>query len=38
LVKGLTGKFSEVYAIGDCNEPLQIADAIAAGIRTARDK
>jgi 2,4-dienoyl-CoA reductase (NADPH2) len=38
LAQGLKGKVSEVYAIGDCNEPLQIADAIAAGIRTARDK
>jgi 2,4-dienoyl-CoA reductase (NADPH2) len=38
LAKNLTGKVSEVYAIGDCKEPLQIADAIAAGIRTARDR
>ena len=38
LTKELTGKISEVYAIGDCNEPLQIADAIGAGIRNARDK
>jgi len=38
LAKELIGKISEVYAIGDCNEPLQIADAIGAGIRNARDK
>jgi len=38
LTEKLMGNVFEVYAIGDCNEPLQIADAISAGIRTARDK
>lgn len=37
LAEDLRGRVSEVYAIGDCNEPLQIADAIRAGVRTARD-
>jgi 2,4-dienoyl-CoA reductase (NADPH2) len=31
LQKQLDGKFAEVYAIGDANEPHLIADAIAAG-------
>jgi hypothetical protein len=31
LQKELAGKFTEVYEIGDCNEPHLIADAIAAG-------
>jgi 2,4-dienoyl-CoA reductase (NADPH2) len=38
LAERLRGEIPEAYAIGDCNEPLQIADAIAAGVRTARDK
>jgi 2,4-dienoyl-CoA reductase (NADPH2) len=38
LARGLADRVSEVYAIGDCNEPLQIADAISSGIRTAFDK
>jgi 2,4-dienoyl-CoA reductase (NADPH2) len=37
LLKSLEGKVREVYAIGDCREPLLIADAIGAGTRTARE-
>ena len=33
LQKKLEGKLTEVYAIGDCNEPHLIADAIASGSR-----
>jgi 2,4-dienoyl-CoA reductase (NADPH2) len=33
LQKKLEGKSGEIYAIGDCNEPHLIADAIAAGSR-----
>lgn len=33
LQKKLEGKFAEIYAIGDANEPHLIADAIAAGSR-----
>jgi 2,4-dienoyl-CoA reductase (NADPH2) len=36
LAQEITGKAPEVYTIGDCNEPHNIAEAIAAGIRTAR--
>jgi 2,4-dienoyl-CoA reductase (NADPH2) len=36
LLKSLEGKAPEIYAIGDCHEPLLIVDAIAAGSRTAR--
>jgi 2,4-dienoyl-CoA reductase (NADPH2) len=36
LVRSLEGKVEEVYSIGDCNEPLLIADAVAAGSRVAR--
>ncbi len=36
LLKNLEGKVPEVYAVGDCKEPLLIVDAIAAGSRTAR--
>ncbi len=36
LLKNLEGRIPEVYAIGDCKEPLLIADAIGAGLRTAR--
>jgi 2,4-dienoyl-CoA reductase (NADPH2) len=36
LLKNLEGKVPEVYAIGDCKAPLLIADAIGAGLRTAR--
>ena len=37
LLIGLKAKVREVYAIGDCNEPLLIADAIGTGLRTARE-
>ncbi len=37
LLKDLQGKVPEVYAIGDCNNPNLIADAIADGSRVARD-
>jgi 2,4-dienoyl-CoA reductase (NADPH2) len=37
LLSGLKAKVSEVYAIGDCRDPLLIADAIGAGLRTARE-
>jgi 2,4-dienoyl-CoA reductase (NADPH2) len=37
LLISLEGKVSEVYAIGDCQEPLFIADAISTAIRTARE-
>ncbi len=36
LLKSLEGKVPEVYAAGDCSEPLQIVDAVAAGSRIAR--
>jgi 2,4-dienoyl-CoA reductase (NADPH2) len=36
LYKNLKGKVKEVYAIGDCKEPLLIADAISQGMETAR--
>jgi 2,4-dienoyl-CoA reductase (NADPH2) len=35
LQKELEGKLTEIYAIGDCNEPHLIADAIASGSRIA---
>jgi 2,4-dienoyl-CoA reductase (NADPH2) len=37
LLNGLKGKVPEVYAVGDCREPLLIADAIGTGLRTARE-
>jgi 2,4-dienoyl-CoA reductase (NADPH2) len=36
LYENLKGKVPEVYAIGDCKEPLLIADAISAGMQVAR--
>jgi 2,4-dienoyl-CoA reductase (NADPH2) len=36
LFESLKGKVPEVYAIGDCKEPLLIADAISQGMETAR--
>jgi pyruvate/2-oxoglutarate dehydrogenase complex dihydrolipoamide dehydrogenase (E3) component len=36
LADSLKAKVPEVYAIGDCQAPLQIADAIGTAIRTAR--
>ena len=37
LLNGLKAKVPEVYAVGDCREPLLIADAIGTGLRTARE-
>jgi 2,4-dienoyl-CoA reductase (NADPH2) len=37
LLEKLKEKVPEVYAIGDCREPLLIADAIGTGSRTARE-
>jgi len=37
LLTGLKQRVAEVYAIGDCREPLLIADAIGTGLRTARE-
>jgi 2,4-dienoyl-CoA reductase (NADPH2) len=37
LYESLKGKVPEVYAAGDCREPLLIADAISAGMQAARD-
>jgi 2,4-dienoyl-CoA reductase (NADPH2) len=37
LLPQLTEKVAEVYAIGDCNQPGLIADAIGTGLRTARE-
>jgi 2,4-dienoyl-CoA reductase (NADPH2) len=36
LLNSLKGKVTEVYAAGDCNEPLLIADAIGTGSKIAR--
>jgi 2,4-dienoyl-CoA reductase (NADPH2) len=36
LFESLKGKVPELYAIGDCREPLLIADAVSAGMETAR--
>jgi 2,4-dienoyl-CoA reductase (NADPH2) len=36
LMKALKGKVPEVYAIGDCQEPRQIVDAISDGARVGR--
>jgi 2,4-dienoyl-CoA reductase (NADPH2) len=36
LLKTLKGKIPEIYAIGDCQEPRQIVDAIADGSRIGR--
>jgi 2,4-dienoyl-CoA reductase (NADPH2) len=37
LLNRLKAKVPEVYAIGDCRDPLLIADAIGTGLRTARE-
>jgi 2,4-dienoyl-CoA reductase (NADPH2) len=37
LLEKLKGKVPEVYPIGDCRQPLLIADAIGTGLRTARE-
>jgi 2,4-dienoyl-CoA reductase (NADPH2) len=36
LLNSLKGKAPEVYAVGDCNDPLLIADAIGTGSKAAR--
>jgi 2,4-dienoyl-CoA reductase (NADPH2) len=36
LMQNLQGKVPEVYAIGDCNEPKLIVDAIASGFNVGR--
>ena len=36
LFESLKGKAPQVYAVGDCKEPLLIADAISAGMEAAR--
>ena len=36
LLKSLEGRVPEMYAVGDCREPLLIVDAIAEGSRIAR--
>ncbi len=36
LVEALKGRVPEVYAVGDCKEPLLIVDAIGTGSRIAR--
>ena len=36
LYESLKGKAPEIYAVGDCKEPLLIADAISAGMEIAR--
>jgi hypothetical protein len=37
LYEALKGKAPEVYAVGDCKDPLLIADAISAGMEVARE-
>ncbi len=37
LAESLQGKVPEIYNVGDCREPLLIADAVASGSRTARN-
>ena len=37
LLEKLESTVPEVYAIGDCNDPLLITDAIGTGLRTARE-
>jgi 2,4-dienoyl-CoA reductase (NADPH2) len=37
LLNALKEKVPEVYPIGDCRQPLLIADAIGTGLRTARE-
>ncbi|MBN1190876.1 MAG: FAD-dependent oxidoreductase [Dehalococcoidales bacterium] len=36
LFESLKGKVAEIYAVGDCKEPLLIADATGSGSRAAR--
>ena len=35
LFESLEGKVAEVYAVGDCKEPMLIADAISGGMTAA---
>ena len=35
--ESLKGKVPEIYAVGDCKEPLLIADAVSAGMQIARN-
>jgi 2,4-dienoyl-CoA reductase (NADPH2) len=37
MIKSLEGKVKEIYAVGDCNEPGLIVDAVASGWRIARN-
>jgi thioredoxin reductase len=37
LLKSLDGKVPEIYAIGDCQKPLMIVDAIASGWRVSNE-
>jgi 2,4-dienoyl-CoA reductase (NADPH2) len=37
LYDSLQGKVPELYAAGDCHEPLLIADAVSAGMQAARE-
>ena len=37
LLEGIRARVPEVYAIGDCDNPALIADAIGTGLRTARE-
>jgi len=37
LASELAGKVPEIYTVGDCKEPLLIADAIGTGLRTIRE-
>jgi len=36
LMQSLQGKVPAVFAVGDCNEPLLIADAVGTGSKAAR--
>jgi pyruvate/2-oxoglutarate dehydrogenase complex dihydrolipoamide dehydrogenase (E3) component len=36
LYESLKDKAPEIYAVGDCQEPLLIVDAISKGMETAR--
>ena len=37
LLKTIEGEVTEVYAVGDCKEPLLIADAVGTGSKAARE-
>jgi thioredoxin reductase len=37
LYESLKGKIPELYAVGDCKDPLLIADAIGTASQTARN-